>query len=228
MATRTSVAATVATILAGATQASAHHPEPLIPTALVEDVKSTTADIAFMDYVGTGQVIKLGPGDVLVLSYLKSCAYETITGGTVLIGAESSAVQDGQIVRAKVPCDDGKIRLSAQQASTSAATAFRLQSADIQPTLYAQTPVIHLPKALSSDERTLLIERTDRPGERHELKIDDTVAASGFYDLARINMSLAPGGIYDASIGGRKMTFQIDANAQSGPAPAISRLLRFQ
>jgi hypothetical protein len=53
----------------------------------VEDVKSASADVEFMDYVGTGQVIKLEPSDVLVLSYLKSCEHETITGGTVRVGS---------------------------------------------------------------------------------------------------------------------------------------------
>src|ERR1700682_4492479 len=228
MAPRSLVAATVAAVLAVATQVSAHVPPPLIPTALVEDVKSATADIEFMDYVGNGQVIKLGPGDVLVLSYLKSCEHETITGGTVMVGAERSDVRDGQIVRAKVPCDGGKIRLSSQQASKSAASAFRLQSADIQPRLYARTPVVQLPKVLASEDRTLLIERCDRRGERHKFKIDDTIAAAGFYDLAEINVSLTRGAIYDASIGGHKMMFQIDAKAKSGPAPIVSRVLRFQ
>src|SRR6202171_5285191 len=168
MAPRSLVAATVAAVLAVATQVSAHVPAPLAPTALVEDVKSATADIEFMDYVGNGQVIKLAPRDVLVLSYLKSCEHETITGGTVTVGSERSDVRDGQIVRAKVPCDGGKIRLTSQQASKSGASAFRLQSADIQPTLHAQTPMVQLPKVLSSDNRTLLIERIDRHGERHE------------------------------------------------------------
>jgi hypothetical protein len=228
MALRSFVAATVATVLAVASQVSAHTPAPMVPTALVEDVKSATADIEFMDYVGNGQLIKLAPGDILVLSYLKSCEHETITGGTVMVGAEHSDVRDGQIVRAKVPCDGGKMRLSSQQASKSAASAFRLQSADIQPDLYARTPVVQLPKGLAGQDRTLLIERTDRRGERHEVKIDDAIAAAGFYDLANINVSLARGAIYDASIGGHKMTFQIDPKAKSGPAPIVSRLLRFQ
>jgi len=218
----------VAAVLAVATQVSAHVPAPLVPTALVEDVKSAAADIEFMDYVGNGQVIKLEPSDVLVLSYLKSCEHETITGGTVVVGAERSDVRDGQIVRAKVPCDGGKMRLSSQQASKSAASAFRLQSADIHPTLYARTPVVQLPRVLASADRTLLIERIDRRGERHELQIDDTIAAAGFYDLAKIKVSLARRAIYDASIGSHKMTFQIDAKAKSGPAPIVSRLLRFQ
>ena len=228
MALRTLVAATMVAVLAVATEVSAHVPPPLVPTALVEDVWTTTADIEFMDYVGSGQVIKLEPRDVLVLSYLKSCEHETITGGTVTVGSERSDVRDGQIVRAKVPCDGGKMRLSSQQASKSAASAFRLQSADIQPTLYARTPVVQLPKVLASEDRILLIERTDRQGERHKYKIDDTIATAGFYDLAKINVSLTRGAIYDASIGGHKMTFQIAAKAKSGPAPVVSRLLRFQ
>jgi hypothetical protein len=228
MALRTLVGATVAAVLAVSTQASAHHPAPQLPTALVEDVKSATADIEFMDYVGNGQVIKLEPHDVLVLSYLKSCEHETIVGGTVVVGADRSDVQGGQIVRAKVSCDGGKMRLSSKQASKSAASAFRLQSADIQPTLYARTPVVQLPRVLASEDRTLFVERTDRLGERHEFKINDTIAATGFYDLAKINLSLTRGAIYDASIGGHKMMFQIDAKAKSGPSPIVSRLLRFQ
>jgi hypothetical protein len=227
MALRT-LAATTAAVLAVATPVSAHAPAPMVPTALVEDVTSATTNVEFMDYVGNGQVIKLEPRDVLVLSYLKSCEHETITGGTVVVGVERSELRDGQIVRTKVPCDGGKIRLSSQQASKSAASAFRLQSADIKPDLFARTPVVQLPKVLAGEDRTLLIERIDRKGERHEIKIDDSIAAAGFYDLAKINVSLARGAIYDASIGGHKMTFQIDPKAKSGPAPIVSRLLRFQ
>jgi hypothetical protein len=228
MAPRTVVAAMAAAVLTIATQAWAHFPAPMVPTALVEDVKSATGGIEFMDYVGSGQIIKLEPRDILVLSYLRSCEHETITGGTVLVGAEHSDVQDGQIVRAKVPCDGGKIRLSSQQASKSGASAFRLQSADVEPMLFARTPMVQLPKVLSSDNRTLLIERVDRPGERHEVKLDDAVTGGGFFDLAKVNLTLARGAIYSASLDGHKMTFAVDPKAKSGPAPVVSRLLRFQ
>jgi hypothetical protein len=228
MALRTLIAPLAAAVLTVSSEASAHLLAPMVPTALVEDVKSATADIEFMDYVGSGQVIKLEPGDVLVLSYLKSCEHETITGGTVMVGAEHSEVQDGQVVRAKVPCDGGKMRLSSQQASKSAASAFRLQSAEIEPTLYARSPMIQLPKVLARDNRTLLIERVDRPGERHEIKIDDNVTGGGFYDLAKVNLSLTRGATYSASLDSHKMTFAIDRKAKSGPAPVVSRLLRFQ
>ena len=167
----------------------------MIPTALVEDVKSTTAGVEFMDYVGAGQVIKLQPRDVLVLSYLKSCEHETITGGTVRVGSEQSEVDGGKIARAKVPCDGGKIRLTSAQANASAASAFRLQSADISPVLYALPPMIQV-----NSGRTLVIERLDRPGERHEIKIGEDLTAGKFYDLAKANIKpLTRGAIYNAS-----------------------------
>lgn len=207
--------------------AFAHAPAPLVPTALVEDVKSTTAGVEFMDYVGNRQVIKLVPGDVLVLSYLRSCEHETIRGGTVIVGVERSDVRDGEMVREKVPCD-GQVQLTSAEANASAASAFRLQSAEAELTLFALSPVVRLPQSLAPEERTLIIRRTDRLGEHYELKLDDAIAAAGFYDLTTCKVTLAPGGTYDASIGARKLTFHIDAQAKSGPAPIVSRLLRFQ
>ena len=230
MASKTLVAAMLAALPIVATPAAARAPEPILPTAIVEDVTSATAGIEFMDYVGRGQVIKLAPGDTLILSYLRSCEHETITGGTVVVGMERSEVSDGKVARAKVPCDVGTMQMSPQVASQSAASAFRVQSAevDIRPKLFARTPVVQLPKGLTSQDRTLLIVRTDRKGERHAITIDDATAAAGFYDLAKTKLSLARGAIYDASVGGHTMTFQIAAKATSGPAPIVSRLLRFQ
>jgi hypothetical protein len=228
MALRTLVVFTVASVVAATTQVSARAPAPLVPTALVEDVTSATADVEFMDYVGNRQVIKLGPSDILVLSYLKSCEHETITGGTVVVGADRSEVQGGQVVRTKVPCDGGNIQLSAQQANQSAASAFRLQSADTVKTLYASAPVVQLPRNLAGADRVLIINRTDGPGESHRFEIDDAIIAARFYDLAKTNLSLARGATYDASIGSHKVTFRIDPSAASAPTPVVSRLLRFQ
>jgi hypothetical protein len=224
---RTFVLATVA-LLAGVAQVSAHEPAPKVPTALVEDVRSASAGVEFMDYVGSGQVIKLGPHDTLVLSYLQSCEQETITGGTVVVGTQQSNVQGGQIARAKSPCDGGNVRLSEAEASKSAASAFRVQSAGMEVTLYAQAPAVAFPKMLPGKSRTLVISRVGHAGERYSVKISDAAAAAGFYDLAKMNLSLARGGIYMASLGGQNVPFRIDANAQSGPAPIASRLLRFE
>jgi len=236
MASRVPISAALAVVLTVGSQASARAPQPLIPTALVEDVNSTTADIEFMDYVGRGQVIKLEPRDVLVLSYLKSCEHETITGGSVVVGAERSEVQGGKVVRAKVPCDGGKMKLSSQQAVTSGASAFRLQSAEVRPTLYAQAPMIQLPNTLAGGDRTLVIERIGQPGGRQapkqpfrqSFKIDNDVPAGGFFDLAKVNVRLAPGAAYKATLGDHETLFSIDAKAKSGKVPVVSRLVRLQ
>ena len=66
-------------------------------------MKSASADVEFMDYVGIGQVIKLEPSDVLVLSYLKSCEHETITGGTVHVGSVKSVVEAASSSASKCP-----------------------------------------------------------------------------------------------------------------------------
>jgi len=211
-----------------ATEASGHAPPPLIPTALVEDVKSTTADVEFMDYVGAGQVIKLRPGDVLVLSYLKSCEQETITGGTVTVGTEHSEVDGGKIARTKVACDGGKVELPSKQATETAATAFRLQSASHEPTLYGRAAMIEIPRLHPGESHELVIERIDQPGERIEIKIDERLSEGGFYDMATTNKRLTPGATYKASIGDHKITFKVDASATSGRTSVVSRLLRFQ
>lgn len=214
-----------------ATEAFARAPAPLVPTALVEDVKSASADIEFMDYVGTGQVIRLGPQDVLVLSYLKSCEHETITGGTVRVGTDKSEVEGGQIARAKVPCNGGNMKLSAQQANASGASSFRLQNASFNPTVYALPPVIQIPKLRADDSRTLTIERSGKPNERFTVEIDETLINGGFYDLARdmttSDKRLKRGAVYKATLGHRKMTFKVDAKARTGTTPVVSRLLRF-
>jgi hypothetical protein len=203
---------------------------PLVPTALVEEVKSASAGIEFMDYVGPGDVIKLEPSDLLVLSYLKSCEHETITGGTVRVGREQSEVEGGKVVRSKVPCN-GNMKRSRQQANASGASAYRLQNAHFEPTIYALPPVIEIPKLRSGDSRTLVIARTKRPGERVTVEIGDALSAGGFYDLANSGARLRPGALYTATLGSRTTTFKVDAKAKTadkaGKTPIVSRLLRF-
>jgi hypothetical protein len=220
-------AAVLAAALALPGQAGARMAAPLVPAALVEDVQSASADVEFMDYVGNGQVITLGPNDVLVLSYLKSCEHETITGGTVHIGSEKSDLEGGKIVRAKVPCNGGNMKLSSAQANTSGASSFRLQNAAFEPTLYALPPIVEIPKMRSGESRTLVIERAKRPNERFAVDVEEPLAGGRFYNLAKSNVRLRRGATYTATLGSRTVTFKVDAKAKSGKAPVISRLLRF-
>jgi hypothetical protein len=87
-----------------------------LEVALVEELGSASSSVAFMDYLHTGQVIRLAPRDTLVLTYLTSCTRETITGGTVTIGTDSSEVQSGQVVRMRGHCGTGQMVLTSAQA----------------------------------------------------------------------------------------------------------------
>src|SRR5262249_31010959 len=60
--------------------------------ALVEDIDAPSLGIQFMDYLASGQVLRLRPGETIVIDYLRSCQRETIAGGNVTIGADQSLV----------------------------------------------------------------------------------------------------------------------------------------
>ena len=192
-------------------------------------MKSATADVEFMDYVGSGQVIRLGAGDVLVLSYLKLLRARDHHGRH----------RDGrprQQRRARRPGrpHQGAVRRRQDPALLRPGErqrGERVPGAERRDRSSPCSPAprwCSCPRTSRPTDRTLTLRRTDRPGERRELKLDDAAAASGFYDLARQNVSLARGATYEAGIGGRKLTFHVDAKAKSGAAPVVSRLLRFQ
>lgn len=215
----------VAGVVGLATSAAAQ-----VPVAIVEDVQGKVVGVEFMDYVVPGKVIKLGPKASVVLGYMKSCWRETITGGTVVVGAEQSMVHLSDIQRAKVACDVNAVQLSDREASQSAATTFRAMapgqreagSSPPQLTLYGLSPVVEV-----KGGGTLIIERTDVQGERHTLPIkSESLQRGKFYDLAKAGKLLTAGGTYTASLGSRRMTFRIDPGAMAGSTPIVGRLLR--
>lgn len=197
------------------------------PVALVEDISAKGAGVEFMDYVAAGRSIHLGAGGTLVLSYLKSCVRESVTGGTVTVGADQSRVQGGKVTREVVSCDGGKLALTTEQSAKSGTMVFRkaptaggLPAAAI--VLYGTAPVIDVPGG-----GRLVIERLDRPGERLDLQIAGQQLLRGsFYDMAKTDKALQAGGLYRASAGSREIVFRVDPHARSGRGPVISRLLR--
>lgn len=199
------------------------------PVAVVEDVRGQPAGVEFMDYVAAGKVIKLGPKDVIVLGYLKSCWRETITGGTVTVGEAQSSVQRGRIERTQVECDASRGKVGTREGTQSAATVFRSFRRDAAParlptTVYGQSPVIEVESARGA----LVIERLDEAAPRIELGIaGDALLRERFFDLARAGVVLVPGGTYAASLGERKIEFKVAPHAAPGAAPLAGRLLRF-
>ena len=95
------------------------------PVALIEELSGNRAALEVMDYLETGQVIRLGARETLVLSYLNSCTRETITGGTVTVGTEQSEVVSGKVERTKVRCDRARASASAEYVIQSSGHVFR-------------------------------------------------------------------------------------------------------
>jgi hypothetical protein len=197
--------------------------------AVVEDVSSKTAGVAFMDYVAAGRQIRLEPRGTIVLDYMQSCWREAIIGGTVIVGAEQSEVRSGQVERHKIDCDGGKLTVTSSGAGQSAGLVVRGMrpretetSPTPQITLYGLSPVIEM-----KGGGKLVIERVDQPGERLELTIGDKQLLKGaFFDLARAGQALTPGATYRASVGANAIVFKIDPAARPGASPVVGRLLR--
>jgi hypothetical protein len=200
------------------------------PVAVVEDVKGNVPGVEFMDYVGRGRVIELGPKDSIILGYMKSCWRETIVGGRVTVGIEQSTVQFGNVERTRVACDAGRIQLTDKEATQSAATSFRSvevthrTNAAAPITIYGLSPVIE-----TNGVGKLVIRRLDGNGASREVAVGaDSLVKGKFYDLARTGTLLAPGGSYVASLGQNKAFFKIDSRAKPGPTPIIGRLVRLE
>ncbi|MHC2807253.1 hypothetical protein ACVMII_006999 [Bradyrhizobium diazoefficiens] len=200
------------------------------PAAIVEDVQGKVDGIAFMDYVAPGKIIKLGPKASVTLSYLKSCLRETISEGVVLVGAEQSTVQLGEVKRDKVPCDTNAAKLSEREANQSAATTFRTMRSDAKgapaklPTIYGVAPLVQ-----AKSGSTLVIERTDGKEPTITVPLKNEVMIGGkFYDFAKAGKSLTLGGSYLAILGAKRYAFQVDASATSSPTPIVGRLLRLE
>ncbi|UGX92028.1 hypothetical protein G6321_00040860 [Bradyrhizobium barranii subsp. barranii] len=201
------------------------------PAAIVEDVQGKVDGIAFMDYVAPGKIIKLGPKASITLSYLKSCQRETISEGVVLVGAEQSTVQLGEVKREKVPCDTNAAKLSEREANQSAATTFRTMRSDAKgappaklPTLYGVAPLVQ-----AKSGSTLVIERTDGKEPTISVPLKSEMMVGGkFYDFAKAGKTLTPGGSYLAILGAKRYAFQVDASATSSPTPIVGRLLRLE
>lgn len=207
------------------------------PVAVVEDLRGTVAGVEFMDYVSAGQRIALGPQDRLVLSYLRSCWRETITGGTVTVGAQQSTVQGGQVERSQVACDGGRMALGKREATQGAATVFRsfrrdagsaasaAPAADALPLVHGQSPVVDVGAARGR----LVIERLDQPALRLEMEVAGAPLLRGrFFDLAAAGVALEPGAPYALSLGAREVEFRVAPQAAPGAAPLAGRLVKLE
>lgn len=201
------------------------------PVTIIEGLRGQVAGLELMDYVGAGRVIRLAPGETLVLGYLESCWRETITGGTVTVGPGQSSVQGGRVERTRVPCDTGRLQIGAREATQGAATVYR----SLRPDAGAPPPPLQVVYGLApvfdvgARRGTLLIERLDDKATRVELPVEaEALVAGRFVDLARTPLLLEAGASYAARLGALRLEFKVDWDARPGATPIAGRLLRFE
>lgn len=197
------------------------------PTAIVEDIEAAGSKLSFMDYVEAGDVVQLAADERLVLGYFASCMQESIVGGTITVGLQGSSIAGGVVQRVKVQCDDGTVELGEGQAKNSGVVAFRGGKsgsvANLRPslTLYGRSPLVR-----SSVAGRLVIERLDQSSSPLEITI-----RRGANDMAKRDIALVAGGVYRAMMNAgpdhRELIFDVDAFAEAGDQPKLSRLIRF-
>jgi hypothetical protein len=199
------------------------------PVAVVEDVQGKVTGAEFMDYVTPKTVIKVPAGGSVVISYMKSCQREKISGlGTVIIGTDESFVQFADVRREKTDCDSSQSHATTKATSEAAATVLRslgdknaAPKVKTQLTVYGTSPMVE-----AKGKGTLVIERLDVKGEQQQIELNGSQPKGKFYDFASSNRALTPGGIYSATFGTSKIVFQVDANAKPGATPIVGRLIR--
>ncbi|MBR1148049.1 hypothetical protein [Bradyrhizobium sp. AUGA SZCCT0431] len=196
------------------------------PVAVVEDIKGKVTGAEFMDYVTARSVIKIADGGSVVLSYLKSCRRETISGaGTVVVGNEESIVDQAVLTAEKTNCDSNQANATTKDTSAVAATLLRSATATSLPapqlTLYGASPFVQ-----AKGRGTLVVRRLDLAGERHQIALGGTQLKGKFVDFAGENVALVPGGLYAASFKSSEIVFRVDAQAKPGATPIVGRLLR--
>ena len=198
------------------------------PVAVVEDIKGKVTGAEFMDYVTPKAVIKIGDGGAVILSYLKSCRRETISGaGTVVVGTEESAVHLADVKAEKTNCDPNQANATTRETSGVAATVLRSVDAASLPqpqlTLYGASPLVE-----AKGRGKLVIRRLDVPGERQEISLGGTQLKGRFLDFASENVALTPGGLYAATFKSAQIVFRVDPQAKPGATPIVGRLLRME
>jgi hypothetical protein len=148
------------------------------PVAVVEEVQGKVTGAEFMDYVTPKAVIKIGDGGSVILSYLKSCRRETISGaGTVIVGTQESAVHLAEVKAEKTNCDPNQANATTRETAGVAATVLRSVDAASLPqpqlTLYGASPLVE-----AKGRGKLVIRRLDVPGERQEINLGGRDASS--------------------------------------------------
>lgn len=180
------------------------------PVAIVEDSAKTEGRGQAFDLLEQNEVLKLAPGETLVLGYLKSCVRETITGGTVTIGAKESTVEGGKVAREKTECTQTKLALTADESQQSATIAFRGQIKHV----HTRQPLIIAEKGGS-----VKIEPIEG-GESWDLKPEN-----GRIDFQAAKFEMQPGARYKVTGVKTSLIVEVDAAATTAKTGTLERVV---
>lgn len=188
--------------------------------AVVEEVTGADGTIGQMDLLEEGQVIRLSKTGKLVLGYFLSCTRETIVGGTVTIGRESSVTAGGTRDLEDVDCDGGNAIRTNNKAQDVAGAVFRkgVDTASLPKpdwTIFGISPILRF----SENIKAARIERLDK--NEKAIKIEIT---GRWFDFAQAGLSLKPSGLYVISAGAAVHVLKVSPLAESD-VPILSRLI---
>ncbi len=191
------------------------------PVAIVEAIKAQGTSIKLLDFLFTGDAIKLGDGETVTLSYLSSCIVEEFKGGVVTVGVTQSVVLRGRLeYRQEVDCGGGGIVPTEHQGQDLAGVVFPVPGSDKDDPLimiYATKPVF----AFAEPVTELVIARID-PGFTEERRL---LVASDRLDLADEKLGLVPGGLYRATTEKGSVLFSVSDSATATGSSVIGRLI---
>lgn len=182
------------------------------PVAIVEDSPKTKGRGQVFDLLNENEVVQLGGSETLVLGYLKSCTRETITGGTVTIGAKESTVEGGKVAREKTECTVSKLLLTADESQQSATVAFR--PGEVLKHIYTREPVIVAKKSAS-----VKVEAFDG-GKTWNLKPE-----KGLVDFQAAKLELQPGKRYKVTGDIASFVIEVDAAATAAKTGTLERVV---
>jgi hypothetical protein len=180
------------------------------PVAIVEDSAIASGKGQVFELLSESDVVKLGAGETLVLGYLKSCIRETITGGTVTIGAKESVVEGCTVAREKTQCAVNKLALTSEESQQSATIAFRGQIKHI----FTRQPLV-----IAAASETVTIEPMEG-GEAWKLKPEN-----GRIDFRAAKSEMQPGMNYRVTGEKTSIMIEVDAAATTAKTGALERVV---
>ncbi|MEE8444230.1 MAG: hypothetical protein V3S44_02710 [Alphaproteobacteria bacterium] len=193
------------------------------PSAIVEQVSDLPQGPKALEFLSPGRVIRLQPGQRLVVGYFRSCWRETISGGQVTIGKDRSTIVRGRVFRQLVECDRGHLWLTGVGLGEAGKTTARALKRKKQmsapgkaPRVFSRTPIFWMVKK----DAIVTLKRLDRAGAIFKI-----TARGHFADLAKGRRRLITGGLYRASAGGSAVHFRIDELAEESGGPIVGRIV---